>query len=267
MAGCLGDDGDPDPDGLEQSRPTEDTGSITGQVFDVDLNPLHNARVSLVDMNGTIVKNATSAVDGSYVMNDVLPGTYRISASAFCCEEKIDTIEVVANEEATKSFRLTQFSNDDLKIPYEVTDEHTAFIACQFTLPNNQSSGCGVVSGNVPRHAFGAGKGLRTLVGALKWEGGAGAAAAQDLDFTIRNAEGDVYAYTSGSSPLEVRIDNSDISGSATPFEEFDEDGMTLEFSARPTSGSIVYQQPLEYYWYLHYWQEGPEGVSALPDV
>lgn len=267
LAGCLGDDSDdPDPEGPEEPKPTQDTGSIAGRVADLDLQPIKNARVTLINGDGESVKNVTADDSGAYVLNNVIPGTYLIRASAFCCEEEIDTIGVMANQQVEKSFRLKKLSDDDLKIPYEVTDDHVGFIACQFTLPNNQSSGCGAVEGNKPRHGIGGGKGLRTLVASMTWDGGTGAVSPQELEFQVRNANDDVYAYTSGGSPLEVRIDNSEIPEGVAPFEEFDEDGFTLEFSARPTPGSIVYQQAIQFDWYLHYWEEAPEGISVIPD-
>ncbi len=267
MAGCLGDDGeDPDPEGPEEPNPTAETGSIAGRVADLDLQPVKKARVTLIDANGEIAKNVTGDDSGAYVLNNVIPGTYLIRASAFCCEEEVDTVGVTANEQVEKDFQLKKLSDEDLKIPYEVTDDHVGFIACQFTLPGDYSSGCGVVEGNAPRHGIGGGKGLRTIVAALSWEGGAGTAATQELEFQIRNADGEVYAVESGASPLQIRIDNSEISESLTPFEEFDEDGFTLEMSARPTPGSFVYQQQIRYDWYLHYWEEAPEGISAIPD-
>ncbi len=264
LAGCIGDDEEPDPEGPEESKPTEDTGSISGQIFDSDLQPIGKARITLITPEDVIARNVTSQENGNYVVNNVEPGTYRLRASAFCCEEKVETITVFANEELRKSFQLKTLSDDDLKIPYEVTDDHVGFIACQFTLPNNHSSGCAVVEGNAPRHAFGAGHGLRTIVASLSWEGGTGTASAQELEFQIRNTDGDVYERKSGVSPLEIRLDNSELT--SAPFEEFDEDGLTLELSARPTPGSFVYQQKIRYDWYLHYWEEAPDGISVIPD-
>lgn len=267
FAGCLGgDEDDPEPKGREEPRPTEDAGTITGKVLDVNLNPIDDARIMIIDTPGEVIINATTEEDGSYVVNDVPPGDYRMTVTAFCCREDRVTISVEANKEVTQSFMLEPYSSDDLKVPYEAANGHTGFIACQFTLPTNQSSGCGAVPGNVPRHTIGVGKGLRTIVAALEWEGGAGLSEVQDLEFRIRSQDDEEYAWVSGSSPLIIRIDNSEITSPRKPFEAYDEDGLALELSARPVAGSFVYQRPIEFHWYLHYWEEGPESAQALPD-
>jgi hypothetical protein len=78
-----------------------------------------------------------------------------------------------------------------------------------------------------------------------------------------------VYATVCGTSPLEIRIENDDIEDAKARFDVYDESdrNLILRMSVRPTPGTVAYQVPLNFYWYSHFWEKGPEIVHVMPDA
>lgn len=76
------------------------TGTVTGTVSDeVTSEPVANATIELVNDGETYT--AVTSTDGTYAIEDVLPGTYNLTANADEYSEETATVTVSANETVT----------------------------------------------------------------------------------------------------------------------------------------------------------------------
>jgi hypothetical protein len=237
FAGCLGgDDLASDDDTIDERQ--EGTGTVTGSIFTLDLQPINNAQVRLVQ-GEHIASEGTTDPQGRYTLRNVEPGEYRLQVSAACCRENVRVINVVEDETTTADLQLEPWTEDDLQIPRVERYEWTGFLACTLRFFNPPGphhdmdvdgiplgvSGvnvCGLVEivpailGEDPitdddfLHVFEAGPGLKTVVGGMEWRA-PGAALGDELAITMevngRPNQAPRYASTVGHSPLEFRAD------------------------------------------------------------
>ncbi|MEM6784073.1 MAG: carboxypeptidase-like regulatory domain-containing protein [Bacteroidota bacterium] len=89
----------------------QDTGKIVGTVMDDTGTPLPGANVLLDETN----KGAATNLDGEYVIPDVPPGTYEVTASFVGFESRTRSVVLTVETEATQDFVLeSDGSVDDL---------------------------------------------------------------------------------------------------------------------------------------------------------
>lgn len=263
LAGCLGgDDMDPDGSGNTQAF-TADTGAVRGTVFDVNLNPLQNARLTLVEVGedaATSIVNASQG--GAYTFPMVEPGDYRIQASHLCCHEEIRTVEVLAGQENSDvDFMLDIMTTTELQLPYRTGPlDWVGFIDCQFGNIN-------VCQSNERRKGTTVDPGLETLTVGLEWEAN-GLLGASEFELQVINRVGndEVIASMSGTPPFEMVLDDSVIEDQDLHFSQYQDSEWSVLFTVDSVDVELVYQQEFTIWWALHYWEPAPSGYSALPD-
>lgn len=285
LAGCIaGEDSDPAQETQEQEGPDDGYGTIEGTIVTVDLNPVEGARVHVVS-DAELVAETTTSPDGTYTINNVEPGEYRLQVTAPCCREFAQGILVQEDEVLDVSVQLEVFTKDDLQEGYVEQFEWTGFIACSVRarsgVPQQPYSGVSVCSIYDPTgdddflHTWEIREGVKTVVGGMTWRNpsvGLGDELSLIFEVAGRPNSPPNYAYADGTSPLEIRADAGAV------IEEYDEeiheydfenvDG-SLELMYRVFAGgqvTVVYQQQFTVFWDVYYWEQAPEGASALPD-
>lgn len=246
---------------------TEDTGAITGRVLTEDLGEVENARVALV-ADGELAAEATSQDDGSYSLNNVEPGEYRLQITAPCCREHVQGVEATAGEESRVDVQLVRFTAADLQEPYMEKRDWTGFISCSLRAGVGLAL-CSVVDPNEDfLHEWEIEEGAETVVGAMQWGSpGAGLGSEMVLTYEVAGAhnENPNYARTDGPSPQEFRVDAGE-RGDENDYENIEG---TLEQQFRIFAGgtvNVVYQLEFTVYWHIYYFEAAPEGASAVPD-
>ncbi len=226
------------PDGLEE------TGDVQGRVFSHQLEPIEGALLELRQDESPAYSEQTDH-QGFYSFEDVEPSTYRLDVSADGFLTHSTMVMVEADE-------LIQF--DFMLAPEPYVDgphEWRGFISCWVSTALD----CGAVDEN---HDTLSGasldEGLETASFLLAWEGDY-YLHADELRLQVRHDDGNVLAEATGTSPIQIRIDDG--------FE----DATDLSFHVLPTDTSIVYQQTFTLWWALHYWAPAPAGYSPLPDA
>lgn len=270
LAGCFGGDDDPEVgDGEDEND--EDKGRIEGEVVAEDnLDPIRSATVNLVE-GGELVSNVTTEADGSFVMRNVEPGTYRIQVSATCCREGIASVTVEAGETHTVNFRLQRHGEVIIRTPFLDRDgEWEGLISCAAaaTGQNPMFPGpCQTDPNHSHRHIEVFGAGVKTITFFMEWDP-AGVAGGDNLRFTASNLNAGLHTFgeVEGSSPLELQVHNSEIEEDGNRFDAF-EAGWVARLQVEPVSDlvDVVYQQPFTVYYHVHYWEEGDPGYSAAP--
>ncbi len=304
LSGCISGDDEPQTDDPEEI-PSQGLGTVTGSIFTVNLDAVENARIQLVQ-DGEGVDEAMTDKNGAYTIRNVEPGDYRMQISAACCPEQVRPVTVVADDVVNEDVQLEVYSSDDLQEPRVERLDWTGFLACtlRFTNPEGPHhdvnvlgvpggvsgvNACGVVeigaenaTGDDFLKVWEASPGLKSVVGALSWDA-PGAALGDQLSITMEvggrpNLE-PRYVNEEGYSPVEFRADAGDV---VAEFDEEDDEGHDIhqydfdnlesdvELMFRIFAGgdlNVVYQQQFTVYWDLYYWEEAPEGASALPDL
>ena len=108
LAGCAAGESTAEPDTTNIVL-LEDHGGLRGLVIDDAINAVPGA---LVAINGTEFF-ATSGPDGGYVIPNVPPGTYEVSATLEGYAGASAMVEVVAGEVASHDFTLTNLASED----------------------------------------------------------------------------------------------------------------------------------------------------------
>jgi uncharacterized protein (TIGR02145 family) len=91
-------------------------GEISGLVNDTDLNPIQGAMITVEGTSYSVISGA----DGAYIIQDVEPGTYNVTASAegFCPETIYDQI-VISEQTTIVDFTLIRIQTFDLVTGYQ----------------------------------------------------------------------------------------------------------------------------------------------------
>lgn len=146
MAGCAGSGagpGDGAPLGGSIAPPvvvTKETGSIDGLVLDVELSPLAGVVVIVAPTNATLL----SDINGRFVLNDLPPGTYDVSAAHPAYEPSAAKVEVEAERATPHRITLTPLPTDT---PHPSVWHQKGFASCfigtRLPTTGNGNIGCG----------------------------------------------------------------------------------------------------------------------------
>lgn len=298
LAGCIsGDDPEPADDDGTNASSAEGFGTVRGTVVTVNLEPVEDARVQIVKETDMIAEGTTGS-DGSYRITDVEPGDYRLQITAPCCREHAQGISVVADETSDVSVQLEVFSSDDLQIAHSEKFDWTGFLACTVRFinpdgPHHDHNVLGVPGGvsgvNVCSlagdpsgdddflHPFEVREGVKSIVGGMVWDS-PGASMGENLALLMEvNGNWNQpprYVDADDSSPIEFRVDAGFVEEEYDDEEiyqyDFDNIEGTQDLAYRIFAGGdveVVYQQQFTVYWDVYYWEEAPEGATALPDA
>jgi hypothetical protein len=266
LAGCIGGD-DVDPDTDEQE--VDGTGRVTGTVVHAEtLVAIGDVRMRLI-LDDEVIKETKTGPEGNFTMNNIEPGQYRLQAFHLRYQPNVVAVTVEAGETVERNLMLERMRVTDTNPynqgPFSWSGSWCGAVTLVEAFP--PASPCQSLDENHDiRTRDSPNKGLRTVVVALEWESDA-ATSASELTLEVANTvgAGHVYKRVTGSSPLELRIDESDIEDDQWKFSFYDEDdGPTLVLSYRvfPTTG-VIWQQAFTVNFHYYYWDEAPQGASA----
>jgi hypothetical protein len=276
LAGCLGggeDDVGTEPDATP--RTSEETGSVTGQVFDEDLNPVKGANVWVIDAQRNLVGEDVTRNDGRYTVNDIPPGKYRVQVSAICCKQEIRDIAILANEVLSdQNFMLVIVPDMLIMDPFvEGPIPDSGIIGCSHGITLLWVH-CGATDPNhKDEFSFDIAPGLRTLTVGVDWK--VQPSSYYGANPGMLNIRIELLAPGTGlmvlhdkdvEGPFELRLDESSMEGEIT-FEDLDEIDTAVKIMVRAPDLTVVYQQKFDVYYSMHYWHEAPPGYSVIPDA
>ncbi len=272
LAGCFG-SGDVEPE--REVVQEEGAGLIEGMVANGEsLEPIAKVRIRLIQDNDVRHETNTTA-DGNYTIKNIEPGTYRLQAFHLRYNPAAESVTIKPDEVMHKSIMLERMVVPEEVVPYDqlldwdgnwcgavTVLEGAPFAPCQSLDENHDTS-----TRDEPD------KGLRTVLLELVWDN-QGPTSADEFTLSVVNILGESYEYAreTGSSPLQIRIDDSDIEAPDdeddddwrfSAFDEEDGPTLTLSFRVEPTVG-VIWQQAFKLHYRFYYWEEAPSGASAL---
>lgn len=253
LTGCLGDD---DVGGGDAAF-TEDTGSLTGSVFDENLNPLDDATVMLVATDAAEgdarVFNGSTDGQGSYSVKQVPPGPYRAQVSSFCCHEAVEQVEIVAAEAIPMDFMLALKSQAERQDPWvDGAHDWTGLFECVVGTIN-------VCQENDRRHGEVVEPGAKTITVALDWEPNA-VLGAQELNLRVVNGGNDRVMVEGTGGPGMQLVATGEL------LEDLESETWTIVFDVQAAGTDVLWSQQFTIWWSVHYWDAAPSGYSTLPD-
>lgn len=273
FAGCFGGD-DPDPDGAGGENgaigPSDTHGVVRGQVVeDGSLNGVAKATVNFVQ-DGELNASTTTDANGRYEIQ-MWPGFYRIQINSACCREGLQQVQVEAQEEIEVNFLLEAHPEVVVHDPYVVTDgAWEGMIGCALAASGEEPvfpGPCQADPNHSVREIVVFEPGLQTLTLHLDWT--EAALGAQQLEFTVHNLNAGFLELGSvtGTPPLELQIQNSEIDEDDPDFDQF-KDGWVGRLSVEPVSdsASLIYQQSFAAHFHEHYWEPTDSTYSAAPE-
>jgi hypothetical protein len=271
LAGCLGGD-DPEPSGPQSPGPSnpgggggggggssgggsqggDGHGEVAGIVLDDGYMPVHGASVRLT-RDGSTIQHVSTSGNGRFLFEEVPVGTYRLEATAACCRDQVERVEVRADQTVTRDLLLDRLSGDEMQRPFVADDVWTGLISCGVNILGvSQEDHCAATDESADsRHAWNVTAGLRTLFLHVEWEG---QPTGPDLTVRVSGLGDYVYGELDGESPVQLRIDNDAIEEPAMRFENIDgQREIVLEVLPGGEAG-VVFQQSfrviiLEFHW------------------
>lgn len=275
LAGCMGGAGDDDSvaslaqDGSGEGD--ELLGVIEGQVVNEGLEAVEGARVVLHVTEEPLARATTSST-GAYRFEEVPAGQYGVRVLSGCCQEQTQRVELEAGDSFQLDFVLDPLSMDDLKQPYVEAYEWVGLMSCGAGLLGGTVNACILDPNDDSRHVFEVREGVRALSVSVVWD--ASLTASERLDVvTSSHCAGETQPCDgfglsdSGLSPVEFTIHNEDIEQPELRWEALENGTWMLRFSVWPSSElvDLAFEQEFTVHYHVHYWQEAPEGYSALP--
>ncbi len=257
FTGCLGND-EVEEDGNGAAF-TEDTGSLSGTVFDENLNPLNGALVTLVQLQveeaEAHIMDKTADQAGKYAINQIPPGSYRAQVSSACCHEAVENLDIVAGEPTTKDFMLNLRTQEERRDPWvDGAHEWNGNFECVAGTVN-------VCQNNERRQGQVVEPGARTVTVGLDWEPNA-LLGAQELRLRVLNGGNDeVIMEETGGPGFQIVLDQAMLAE-----EKVDDDTWTVVFDVQAAGTDVLYGQRFTIWWTLHYWDPAPDGYSTIPD-
>src|ERR1022692_3413346 len=97
------------------------TTSLSGTVADPSGAVIPGAKISIVNVETGVPRDAVSDAQGRYAMQQVMPGTYKLSArAAGFADVLIDRVELLVNQPATRAITFEKVG--ETKTTIEVAD-------------------------------------------------------------------------------------------------------------------------------------------------
>lgn len=242
LAGCGGNDS-----GDDQEPTGPEPGVVDGRVLDDVGTPVTDAQVRILLTEHT----TTTAPDGSFRFTEVAPGP----------------VVVVATKDGFSSQTLRGNLSEGGRVSFEFELREAPSVAgrdeteiFQGEIPCGLPAGVGcgpVAEGELPRHHFDVAAGLREVVFELVWTPPAeGVATTLRVDAAAATdaACGETYATATGESPLRLAFD-----------EGFPIAGGHQCALVFPGQDDASAQQAYTLYVTLFYYEQAPEGFTAVP--
>jgi hypothetical protein len=131
VAGCIGGgegvEAPPEPTDVKVDK-ASGKGSVFGIVVDSEQAPVGGVIVGLVEAE----RETTTVENGTFVFNDVEPGSYAVVAQRLGYDSVAHRVTVKAGEAVETTFELTAIQIVD---PYHETQRGDGFMTCQWSTP------------------------------------------------------------------------------------------------------------------------------------
>lgn len=271
-SGCAGPQTAAPPltDTLEPHAPepiaSADQGSISGFVFDEELQPIAGARLELLELH----RNATSAMDGGFTFNGLPAGPVSLVAGAIGYESFGRKVEVALGRIERLQVTLKTLP---APVPRAAHWTHDGYMELGVGTP--------VISprpgtNNVLNWKHDVGDDLRTTLSSMAWKPTAAFSAARlrlVMDFDGKNVHD-----APGASPIVVRLDDTPILQNVTSKSFFRHD-VLVPVTCNPTTPTTctskppnsiidpVYGQRFSIYVSAFYLEPAAPDFSNLPDA
>lgn len=294
LAGCTGGDapaaGDDDP---VEPNVTEDTGAIQGTATNEESLPVAGAQVQLRGQQDQDA--ATTAEDGSFVINNLEPGTYTVDVAKIGYRAFAAKVDVRAGEVTQVAATLERLASGDpyavpldqvgkvlLSIGWSAADCALGGVTCNaiaFSNPDYISEHAWEVSEDDQLD-------VETIVVSLVWTPTSAACQSQ-FQFDVlapeieRGDNGGVetddpkrFQANMSQSPVTVRIDKALLESRGLDQDDVEGDWATRVFakSGGTTDTSAAdagcsQEQEFHVYFTTFYGEAAPDGYSGIPDA
>ena len=289
FAGCSKPDNKPAETVPSEPVVSDTTGSIAGIVVNDEVIALPGAQLLVKETE----QSTTTASDGSFALNALLPGTYTVFVSALGYDAQSARVDVVANQITEKTFTL---STVVLKVPHHESIPFAGRFECSAAFVDVLWTECPGASelGSVSQIDFTKPEGVTYIVAELRWTQ-ASAGTGQNLDFNVvqdGRDESQWYANVFGPAPLKIVIEvgkqysNPPSPGGGVGSDEFDQivddedtalqldlysspvyTDEVLDAGEREALVGLTLQQNYEGMVTLFYDEVPPEDFTAFPDA
>lgn len=269
LAGCIGGDDDVGgSDGAALAVVTETTGSVTGQILTLDLEPAPEVQVGLLNRTGGLQVTETDA-RGNFTFNGMPAGQYRLQISDDCCRPYTEQLTVAAGKVTTVNLQVEPLSDADLRTPFVSEYEWEGFISCGIGVLSTDYEICERTDANSDNQQFfNVSAGLEDLHFGLDWRR-AGTSLNNELKMQLQHARQPVCARNLaaawGPPPLYMSMRDSNNQCTETHFTNING---TMQFELNVATGvnNFVYQQSFIVYRAEFYYQLAPEGFDPIPE-
>ncbi len=255
LAGCAGApiNVDEEPDAFQHAKATSTTGAIKGVVVNDTIVPVIGATVKVTP--GDL--EAVTDEDGAFILNDLEPGVYFITASAEHHGDAQASVEVLAGQ-ASDTIRI-MIPYFPPPVPYYVEQVTSLFMDWAINANGNRVVLGGVTGQGSFRLNQETGANMSWIQTELVWDAAQPLTDNLRLDSSLRDA--DASQAVQGTSPLLVAYDSDTIVPTAT--------GMTGVLWVAPSAGTpigLTVQQKAEVYTHAFYHMLPPTGWTLSGD-
>lgn len=272
------------------AAPTTDAGSIQGAVTDDALQPVANAQLLLQEAEMTAVTDAA----GAFTFNGVAPGSYSLFAAALGYESASKRVEVKAGEVAQVSFALAPLPVVE---PYRELFHFRGFFGCSWRVVVATGPcffpGPDVNPALFPQQNraffYNVWPNWRTLQGELVWKQNTlatGGTLSMTLSYQNRttshwwsNVEGpppvlkqrcertaEEWLGCNGGNQLPSGQPREIPNDKSTYIREFVNTGNAQVGGQTVPGFGMAFQQPIELWASVFYWEGASETYTAVPD-
>lgn len=255
LAGCAGapTDMEAQPEAFQDARATSTTGAIKGVVVNDTIVPVIGATVRITP--GDL--EAVTDEDGAFIVNDLEPGVYFVTASAADHGEAQASVEVLAGE-ASDTMRI-MIPYYPPPVPYVVELTTSLFMDWAVNANGNRVVLGGVTGQGSFRLDQETGANMSHIQTELVWNAAQPLTDNLRLDSSLRGA--DPSMTVQGTSPLVVVYESETIVPAAT--------GMTGVLWVAPSAGTpagLTVQQKADVFTHAFYHMVPPTGWTLGGD-
>lgn len=300
LAGCLGggepSDVDTPPDPSGPAGFDDETGGIEGFVVDEESQPVADAQVGILQLD---LETATDE-NGRFAFDNVPPGKQAVVVQKLGYESVSRVVDVVAGQSSEIQLAITAIV---VHTPYYESIPKEGLFECTWrhvlgSGPCGYLGGLNSTTGNpLQEHVFtnskrkwnyDAAAGALTVINEAVWTQNT-AATGDNLRifFSYANRTAShTFCQTDGFSPLTLEWEREEVdeegecltggSGGLSEMDTIPEEGLKVQTfvsvgaTQTPVGGvnaAIALDQRFEIWFSLFYWEQAPEGFSALPDA
>lgn len=268
LSGCVdGDELETSEEGRSAAgaQVDEDTGSVAGVVLTADLYEVKGGSVRLLK-DEKVVKETTTADDGTYSLNKVPPGDYVLMVDADCCHPVSKRVSVEAGAVVKHDLQVEPAASEE---GYYALAEWTGFISCGASVVARTVAICSAAGdpNDDFTESFRLDPSLTTLIIGMAWD--TTPFSSDELLLIIdRCKPGNCREYerVTGESPLITTLERSEITHEDFKFQNYEDDWRLRLRVFTPFPVGVTYQQSFDVYLHQFHNMETPDDLQVIPD-